>query len=181
MSSALPFLYSPSRYADLGGEVLGRRVTASVVRGNVDEAVDVVLGNSIGNTFDTVDVDVLVGEVPGVVRNHIFMRITHCNSLGGILATDKVVDDIGVTNALLDGLSVAQVVFHEDNSSKITSDLQVSLSHLLTVGNDNGASLASCRPLVHDPTAVQHSQPTELVDNVAAEETSGTKNRRGVT
>jgi hypothetical protein len=111
MSSALPFLYSPSRYADLGGEVLGRRVTASVVRGNVDEAVDVVLGNSIGNTFDTVDVDVLVGEVPGVVRNHIFMRITHGNSLGGILATDKVVDDIGVTNALLDGLSVAQVVF----------------------------------------------------------------------
>jgi hypothetical protein len=27
----------------------------------------------------------------------------------------------------------------------------VSLSHLLTVGNDNGASLASWGPLVHDP------------------------------
>lgn len=32
-------------------------------------------------------------------------------SLGGILTTDKVVDNIGVTHALLNGLSVAQVVF----------------------------------------------------------------------
>jgi hypothetical protein len=171
-------LYNSDRYADLGSEVLGRRVTASVVGRNVDEAVDIVLGNSIGNTLDTVDVDILVGEVPGVVRNHIFIYITHCNSLGGILATDKVVDNIGVTNALLDGLGVAQVVFlyresdtfpdsnklysrktpyHEHNSSKITSDLQVSLGHLLTVGNDNGATLASCGPLVYDPIAVQQT------------------------
>lgn len=77
----------------------------------MDEAVDIVLGNSIGNTFDTIDVDVLVGEVPGVVRNHLFRYTTHYNSLGGILATDKVVDNIGVTNALLNGLGVAQVVF----------------------------------------------------------------------
>lgn len=72
MSSALSFLYGSRRYADLGGEVLGRRVTASVVGRNVDEAVDIVLGNSIGNTLDTVDVNVLVGEVPGIVRNHVF-------------------------------------------------------------------------------------------------------------
>jgi hypothetical protein len=111
MSSALSFLHGSGRCANLGGEVLGRRVTASVVGRNVNEAVDIVLGDSIGNTFDTIDVDVLVGEVPGVVRDHLFMCITHCNSLGGILATDKVVDNIGVTNALLDGLSVAQVVF----------------------------------------------------------------------
>lgn len=77
----------------------------------MDEAVDIVLGNSIGNTLDTVDVDVLVGEVPGIVRNRLFIYITHYNSLGGILATDKVVDNIGVTNALFNGLGVAQVVF----------------------------------------------------------------------
>lgn len=111
MSSALSFLYSFRGYANLGTEVLGRRVTASVVGRNVDEAVDIVLGNSVGNTFDTVDVDILVGEVPAIVRNHVFMYITHFNSLGGILATDKVVDNIGVTNALLNGLGVAQVVF----------------------------------------------------------------------
>ena len=68
MSSALSFLGGSGRYANLGGEVLGRRVTASVVGRNVDEAVDIVFGNGIGNTFDTVDVDVLVREVPGVVR-----------------------------------------------------------------------------------------------------------------
>jgi hypothetical protein len=144
----------------------------------VDEAVDIVLGNSIGDTLDTVDVDILVGEVPGIVRNHLFMYITRYNSLGGILTTDKVVDNIGVTNALLNGLGVAQVVFlywsqappldlnkiggskapyHEHNSAKITSDLQVSFGHLLTVGNDNGASLASCGPLVHDPIAVRQT------------------------
>lgn len=111
MSSALSFLYSSRRYADLGGEVLGRRVAVSVVGRNVDEAVDIVLGNSIGNTLDTVDVDILVGEVPNIVRNHLFIYTTHFNSLGGILATDKVVDNIGVTNALLNGLGVAQVVF----------------------------------------------------------------------
>lgn len=77
MSSALSFLYSSHRYADLGGEVLGRRVTVSVVGRNVNEAVDIVLGNSIGNTLDTVDVDVFVGEVPGIVRNHLFIYISH--------------------------------------------------------------------------------------------------------
>jgi hypothetical protein len=33
------------------------------------------------------------------------------HSLRGVLATGKVVDDIGVTNALLNGLGVAQVEF----------------------------------------------------------------------
>lgn len=47
--------------------------------------------------------------------------------------------------------------YHEHNPAKITSDLQVSLCHLLAVGNDNGTSLASCGPLVHDPIAVQQT------------------------
>ena len=33
------------------------------------------------------------------------------HSLGRVLATSQVVDDIGVTDALLDGLGVAEVVF----------------------------------------------------------------------
>lgn len=45
--------------------------------------------------------------------------------------------------------------YHEDNTSKITSNLQVTLGHFLTVGNDHGASLASCGPLVHDPIPLQ--------------------------
>jgi hypothetical protein len=86
------------------------------------------------------------------------------HSLGGVLAADKVVDNVGVTDTLLNGLSVTQVVFlqqldltfnhtdnkayHEYDTTKITSDLQVSLGHLLAVRNDNGASLASCGPSV---------------------------------
>lgn len=33
------------------------------------------------------------------------------NLLSRVLATDKVVNNVGVTNALLDGLGVAQIVF----------------------------------------------------------------------
>jgi hypothetical protein len=35
----------------------------------VDEAVDIVLGDSIGNALNTVDVNVLVREVPGIVSS----------------------------------------------------------------------------------------------------------------
>lgn len=77
----------------------------------MDEAVDVVLGNSIGNALNTVNVDILVREVPRIINNHTSMHSTHFYSLGRILTTDKVVNDIGVTNALLDGLGVAQIVF----------------------------------------------------------------------
>ena len=73
MSSALSFLYSFRGYANLGTEVLGRRVTAGIVRGNVDEAVDIILGDSIGNTLNTINVDILVREVPGIVRNRLSM------------------------------------------------------------------------------------------------------------
>ena len=84
------------------------------------------------------------------------------HELGRILAADKVVNNVGVTDSLLDRLGVAQIVFlpdrrvrdsitmletkvsyDESNPTEITSDLQVSLRHLLTVGDDNGASLRS--------------------------------------
>lgn len=52
------------RSTDLGRKVLGRRVPAGVVGRDVDEAVNVVLGNSLNDALRTVDVDVSVGEVP---------------------------------------------------------------------------------------------------------------------
>lgn len=60
----------------------------------MDESVNIVLGHSIGDAFGTVNVHVCVGEV-----------------LRRVLAAGQIVDDIGVTDALLDGLGVAQVVF----------------------------------------------------------------------
>lgn len=77
----------------------------------MNETVNVVLGNSVGDALDTIDVDILVGEVPGRVSGYPASRSTKPSSLGGVLTADKVVDNIGVTHALLNGLGVAQVVF----------------------------------------------------------------------
>jgi hypothetical protein len=78
----------------LGGEVLGGRVPAGVVRGDVDESVHIVLGNGLGDALSTINVDVSEGEV-----------------LGRVLATSQVVDNVGVTDTLFDGLGVAQIIF----------------------------------------------------------------------
>jgi len=107
-----------------------------------------------------------------------------------------------VTNALFNGLGVTQIVFlwesdivrhasisgqrspyNERNTSKITSDLQVTLPTLLAVGNNDVASLLSCGmsvlgPLIH---RIRIEPPhTKVVDNVATEETGSAKDGRGV-
>lgn len=61
---------------DLGSEILRGRVTAGVVRRNVNETVDIVLGNGVGNALNTVNVNVLVGEVPGTISNYPSIRTT---------------------------------------------------------------------------------------------------------
>lgn len=53
-----------SQSTNLGGKELRGRVPAGIVRGNVDEAVHVVLGDSLGDALSTVNVHVGVGEVP---------------------------------------------------------------------------------------------------------------------
>jgi hypothetical protein len=49
---------------NLGGKELRGRVPAGIVGGNVDEAVHVVLGDSLGDALSAVNVHVGVGEVP---------------------------------------------------------------------------------------------------------------------
>lgn len=80
----------------LGAVELRGRILGDGVRGNVNEAVDIVLGDGIGNTGGTLDVDVLEIEV-----------------LGGVVATDQVVDNVGVADRLLNGSSVAEIHFLE--------------------------------------------------------------------
>jgi hypothetical protein len=63
---------------DLGSEVLRGRVPAGIVGGNVNEAVDIVLGDSIRDALNTVDMDILVGEVPDIVSSYSAM---YTNSL----------------------------------------------------------------------------------------------------
>lgn len=45
---------------DLRGKELGGRVLVGVVRGDVDESVNIVLGDSLGDALGTVDVHVVV-------------------------------------------------------------------------------------------------------------------------
>jgi hypothetical protein len=79
----------------------------------VDEAVHVVLGDSLGDALSTVNVHVGVGEVPRLPVNCLLQLPVYCklHALGRVLATSQVVDDIGVTDTLLDRLGVAEVVF----------------------------------------------------------------------
>lgn len=153
----------------LCGEELGRRVAVGIVGGNMDESVDIVLGDGLGDALGTVNVDVGVGEISMLVNGQSTVVQYHSHSLSGVLATDKVVDDIGVTDALFNRLGVAQVVFllqsdtleynlrrtsyHEGNTAEITSHLQVTLHHFLAVRNHHIASLLSCGASVSMPIA----------------------------
>lgn len=79
----------------------------------MDEAVHVVLGDSLGDALSTVNVHVGIGEVPRLPGQLLFQLPIHgkLHALGRVLATSQVVDDIGVTDTLLDRLGVAEVVF----------------------------------------------------------------------
>ena len=76
--------------------------------------------------------------------------------------------------------------YHEGNTAQVTSDLEMTLGHLLPVGNHHIASLGSCDMSVDQLLfarmilRVHHIQRTEPVDNVATQETSGTKDSRSV-
>lgn len=130
----------------LSSEELGWRVWVCVVGRNVNEAIDVVLGDGISNSLSALNVDILEVEV-----------------LRWVAAADQVVDNIGVADTLLQGLGVTQVVLHEDNASKITRDLEMSLGHLLAVWDNDGASLS--RKSIHD---------------ISSKESSCSENSRGV-
>lgn len=111
----------------LGAVELGGRVDLGAVRGDVDIAVNVVLCHGLGDALGALDMDVGQVEV-----------------LGGVVATNEVVDNVRVPHALLNGCCVAQVHFHEDDAAKVTGDLEVALCHFLTERHNDGASRASC-------------------------------------
>lgn len=45
-------------------------------------------------------------------------------------------------------MNAGNVTYKKDNTAKVTSDLEVTLGHLLAEGNDDSASLASCAGIV---------------------------------
>ena len=80
----------------------------------MDESIDVVFGDSLCNALGSINMDIHEGEVPvHRVRREPFCKYPSFLDflLRRILATDKVVNNIGVTDALFNRLSVSQVVF----------------------------------------------------------------------
>lgn len=103
----------------------------------MDVAVDIVLGDGLGDSLGPFDVDILETEV-----------------LGGIVAADEVVDDVRVPDTGFDRLGVAQIVFDEDDAAEIAGHLEMALGHLLTEGNDDLTSLACCQRRADQSRAV---------------------------
>lgn len=133
----------------LGLVELRGRVGVDRVRGDVNEAVDIVLGHGGSNTVGTLDVDVLKVEV-----------------LGGVVAASQVEDHVGVAYALLNAVGVAQVVLGEDNAAQVSRDLEMALGHLLAEGHDDGASCAR-KPV--DDISAQEAGGTEDSGSVATQ------------
>lgn len=76
---------------------------------------------------------------------------------------------------------VYEEAYKEDNTAQVTGDLEMALGHLLTEGNDDGASGTSYGlALALEQANWVEGVCTESVDDVAAEETSGTENGSGM-
>ena len=78
----------------------------------MNEAVDVIFGSGLNDTLDTVDIDIVVREIPAqllaVIRAGQSFLV---NSLSRILTANKVIDNVGMADTFLDRLGVPQVVF----------------------------------------------------------------------
>jgi len=130
---------------------------------NVDISVDIVLADSLNNSLGTLNMHILQREVPeDHLASHPCSSVSRINILGRVIAADQVENGIRVSNASLDRWGVSKVVlleyevtgrlltisgaieaYDEDNTAKISGDLKMTLGHLLTEGNNDGASLAS--------------------------------------
>lgn len=97
----------------------------------MDESVDVVLRDSLRNSLRTVDMDILVREIPATVQTLFHRTCKIGNLLGRIVAADEVIDNIGVTDAFFNRLSVAKVIFLTPSVS--TGSSSQAASHVRTI------------------------------------------------
>ena len=82
--------------ASLGAVKLRGRVQLCRVGRDVNETVDIILGDGRSNAVGALDVDILEVKV-----------------LGRIIPTNQVVDNVRMAHGLLDGLGVPEIVFLE--------------------------------------------------------------------
>lgn len=181
----------------LGAVEFGWRVEESAVRRDMNIAINVVLGHGFGNALGSFNVDVLEGEVPNQCQKAT-LGSAATGSLGGIIPSDQVVHNVGVTDALLDGCGIAEVVFlarsacmllkssasnsyNENNPAQVSSNLEVALRHFLAERNHDRDSRAGYQAICQRNSARNSLFPhTQSVDDVTAQESGGTEDGRSI-
>ena len=123
----------------------------------MNEAVNIVFGDSFSYPFCSFDMNIIKIEVPRSEMSTGRYLLFECTILGGIIPPNKIVNDIRMANAFFEGRCISKVVFlqrlsaatdtksdgeidHEYDSAKIARDLQMPLCHLFAKRYDNGAS-----------------------------------------
>lgn len=103
-----------------------------------------------------------------------------CFLLCFVITANQVVDDIRMTNTFINLLLISQIEFQGDDLTQITSDLEMPGLICITIGNNNLCTLlgySAVGMLDHGCYVFLFWQcvRTKLVDNVATQETSTTK------
>jgi hypothetical protein len=76
----------------------------------MDEPVNIVFGNRLGNSLCSVNMNILVREIPArTLAGTSYYRGAH--RLCGILAPDEIVHDVGVTDTFFNRLGVSEIIF----------------------------------------------------------------------
>lgn len=103
---------------------LGGRVDLGVESRHVDVSGHIVFLDGLSNTSSSLNMHIVVVEV-----------------LGLVLSSNQVDDNIGMSHGLVNGLEVSQIHLQKVDHSQVTSHLEMSLGHFLSVGNNNGGSV----------------------------------------
>lgn len=75
--------------------------------------VNIILGYSFNDTACALDVDVIESEVPFSMLSEVPSKIP-TDSLRLVVASDQVVNHVGMPHALFNGLGVTQIHFLEE-------------------------------------------------------------------
>lgn len=86
-------------------------ICVRIVGRNVDESVNVVFCNSFCDSFSSFNVYILEFEVPGTDEPSYPKFVLGWSILGRIIASNKVVDYIGMPDTLLQRLCISQIIF----------------------------------------------------------------------
>jgi hypothetical protein len=131
-------------------EELRGRIRVCVVRRQLNEPIDIVLGHSFGDPLCAFDIDIPETEI-----------------LGRIVLSNHVEHNVRVPHALFNALCVPEIKLYERNSSQVSRKLQVSLRHVIAVGYDDLAS---------SPSEPRHDVPTQ--EAIRAEDGDGMASQR---